>query len=462
YEDRMDPHRSATMFFEALMKIENRDSLSITEAAHRVQGNADPNHYADFEQQGRDLVAELLAEEGINTDGTSEADTSQSLSTNCATTGSADGEGIPDQTALGEPSSQIACPEGSTDLGVHDGAYQGDRIPIRLCSIEGTVCTGSDCRAGDLGGRARGEVVINARFAPYFQAWLASVREQGKDPVFSSSFRSWETQSRISGGGSNANAAANGKSHHQTGAAVDVSGLPGSYNKNQCSGYAPDGGCMTGGDLWTALHAAGHNHGMTVHDQEFWHFEFILSGDHRGRTNSFATLRQRQPKDEHRTDHHRPGRQQPPLDRRIPRLAHPRHRTGSPDRRHEPDPRLRRTHEPDHQPPRPGEQRRDVQPPDRPRRSGLDRAPLRTPTHPYSGLGAGGGTHRRPPHRPGIRPHRHRCSAPRAPGGPRPRDDATAHHRSRAGAARNHPRDAAGRSCAPARARNQPAAAHRY
>ncbi|HLS72694.1 MAG TPA: hypothetical protein VK046_02915 [Actinomycetaceae bacterium] len=290
YEDRMDPHRSATMFFEALMKIENRDSLSITEAAHRVQGNADPNHYADFEQQGRDLVAELLAEEGINTDGTSEADTSQSLSTNCATTGSADGEGIPDQTALGEPSSQIACPEGSTDLGVHDGAYQGDRIPIRLCSIEGTVCTGSDCRAGDLGGRARGEVVINARFAPYFQAWLASVREQGKDPVFSSSFRSWETQSRISGGGSNANAASNGKSHHQTGAAVDVSGLPGSYNKNQCSGYAPDGGCMTGGDLWTALHAAGLNHGMTVHDQEFWHFEFILSGDHRGRTNPFETL----------------------------------------------------------------------------------------------------------------------------------------------------------------------------
>src|SRR5699024_5219068 len=101
---------------------------------------------------------------------------------------------------------------------------------------------------------------------------------------------SWETQSRISGGGSNANAASNGKSHHQTGAAVDVSGLPGSYNKNQCSGYAPDGGCMTGGDLWTALHAAGLNHGMTVHDQEFWHFEFILSGDHRGRTNPFETL----------------------------------------------------------------------------------------------------------------------------------------------------------------------------
>lgn len=288
YEDRMDPHQSATMFFEALKKIENRDSLSITEAAHRVQGNADPNHYADFAQQGRQLVATILSDEGIDSDGTSGQKSSSGTGTNCAAP--AGGEGIPDQATLGEPSTELSCPSGSTDLGVHDGAYQGNRIPIRLCSITGTVCTGSDCRSGDLGGLARGEVVINARFAPYFQAWLASVRDQGYDPTFSSSFRSWETQSRISGGGSNSNAAGSGKSHHQTGAAWDVSGLPGSYNKNQCTGKAPDGGCKTSGDLWAAMHAAGLNHGVTVHDQEFWHLEFILSGGHRGRTNPFATL----------------------------------------------------------------------------------------------------------------------------------------------------------------------------
>ena len=286
YEDRMDPYRSATMFFEALKKVEDRDSLSITAAAHRVQGNADPNHYADYEQQGRELVAALIADEGIDTDGGASKDAPRG--TNCAAP--AGGEGVPDQTTLGEPSAEISCPEGSADLGVHDGAYQGKRIPIRLCSISGTVCTGADCRTGDLGGRARGEVVINARFAPHFQAWLASVRGQGYDPTFSSSFRSWESQSRISGGGSNANAANAGKSHHQTGAAVDVSGLPGSYSKNQCTGKSPDGGCATSGDLWQAMHANGLNHGLTVHDQEFWHFEFILSGDHRGRTNPFAQL----------------------------------------------------------------------------------------------------------------------------------------------------------------------------
>lgn len=285
YEDRMDPHTSATMFFEALKKVPNRDALSITEAAHRVQGNADPNHYANFEQEGRDLVAAILADEGIDTDPSTDE---PATGTNCAAP--AGGEGVPDQNTLGDPSTEISCPEGSTDLGVHDGAYQGNRIPIRLCSITGTVCTGSDCRSGDLGGRARGEAVINARFAPYFQAWLASVREQGYDPTFSSTFRSWESQARISGGGSNANAANAGRSHHQTGGAWDVSALPGSYNKNQCTGKAPDGACMTSGDLWATMHATGLDHGITVHDQEFWHFEFILSGEHRGRTNPFATL----------------------------------------------------------------------------------------------------------------------------------------------------------------------------
>lgn len=293
YEDRMDPHTSATMFFEALKKVPNRDALSITEAAHRVQGNADPNHYAAFEQQGRELVAAIRADDDpapddTSSDGGGTTNSAGGTGTNCASASGA--EGIPDQNTLGQPSTDISCPDGSTDLGVHDGAFQGSRVPLRLCSITGTVCTGSDCRSGDLGGLARGEAIINARFAPYFQAWLASVRAQGYDPTFSSTFRSWASQSRISRGGSNTNAANVGKSHHQTGAAWDVSGLPGRYSKNQCTGKAPDGGCMTTGDLWAAMHATGLQHGITVHDQEFWHFEFILSGDHRGRTNPFATL----------------------------------------------------------------------------------------------------------------------------------------------------------------------------
>ena len=277
YEDRMDPHTSATNFFRALAQIEDRESMALTLAGHRVQGNANPHHYAAYEQAARTLVAAIKGED----------DGSFTISGNTGGCIPVSAEGIPDQTLHGQPSTHLACPEGSTDLGVHDGAYQGNRIPIRLCSITGTVCTGSDCRAGSLGGIARGEVVMNAQYAPYFMAWIAAVRGAGYDPTFSSSFRSWSTQARISGGGSNSNAATNGNSHHQAGAAVDASGLPGSYNKNRCTGKTPDGGCMTSGDLWRVLHQLGLAHGITVHDQEFWHFEFILSGEHRGRSNPF-------------------------------------------------------------------------------------------------------------------------------------------------------------------------------
>lgn len=48
YEDRMDPHRSATNFFLELIKIKNRDDLEPTIVAHRVQRNADPHHYARY------------------------------------------------------------------------------------------------------------------------------------------------------------------------------------------------------------------------------------------------------------------------------------------------------------------------------------------------------------------------------------------------------------------------------
>lgn len=259
----------------------------MTLAAHRVQGNADPNHYADFEEAATELVTALAGDGTVAglEEGESTAVMGFTLQNgNCVPV--SDGS-IPDQTQHGEPSTGLACPEGTTDLGIHDGAYDGARVPIRLCSVHDTVCTGADCAPGALGGLARGEVILNARYAAYFQAWLAEVREAGYDPTFSSSFRSWETQARISGGGSNSNAATSGKSHHQTGAAVDVAGLPGHYSKGQCTGTAPDGACMTNGELWTAMHSLGLNYGVTVHDQEFWHFEFILSGGHRGRANPF-------------------------------------------------------------------------------------------------------------------------------------------------------------------------------
>jgi murein DD-endopeptidase MepM/ murein hydrolase activator NlpD len=59
YADRMDPTISATNFFRALLAVDGWATLSPTEAAHRVQRNADPGYYAQFWDAAGQVVAAL-------------------------------------------------------------------------------------------------------------------------------------------------------------------------------------------------------------------------------------------------------------------------------------------------------------------------------------------------------------------------------------------------------------------
>jgi hypothetical protein len=59
YSDRMTPTIAATHFFQKLVRIPDWKSLTPTEAAHRVQVNADPNHYASYWPAAVDVVAAL-------------------------------------------------------------------------------------------------------------------------------------------------------------------------------------------------------------------------------------------------------------------------------------------------------------------------------------------------------------------------------------------------------------------
>lgn len=59
YEDRMDPYISATNFFTALKDVDDWQNLEPTIAAHRVQRNADPNHYATHWNDASDVVEAL-------------------------------------------------------------------------------------------------------------------------------------------------------------------------------------------------------------------------------------------------------------------------------------------------------------------------------------------------------------------------------------------------------------------
>lgn len=62
YEDRMDPHTSATNFFKAMQQVEGWERLEPSIAIHRTQRNADPNHYTRFRDQATQIVKALGGE----------------------------------------------------------------------------------------------------------------------------------------------------------------------------------------------------------------------------------------------------------------------------------------------------------------------------------------------------------------------------------------------------------------
>ena len=61
YEDRMDPHRSATSFFRVLATVAGREQMQPTRVANRVQRNADPDHYTRWWQPAVAVVDALTA-----------------------------------------------------------------------------------------------------------------------------------------------------------------------------------------------------------------------------------------------------------------------------------------------------------------------------------------------------------------------------------------------------------------
>lgn len=62
YEDRMDPYRSSTSFYRALMKVPGWEAMEPTLAAHAVQRNADPFHYRRSWSPAEEVVAALVGE----------------------------------------------------------------------------------------------------------------------------------------------------------------------------------------------------------------------------------------------------------------------------------------------------------------------------------------------------------------------------------------------------------------
>ena len=179
-------------------------------------------------------------------------------------------------TALTQPSASLSCPAGTTDHGTATAFYRGQGKPIRLCSLDGVT---------DLSGRP---IVMNATIAPAFVQFWTEAEAHGLELTITSSYRSHAKQQSLyanSPGG----AARPGWSNHEFGMAFDIGGFPSSYSRHNCGPtQTPEAACSypgTGANLerWKKLRELGLKHSMYIHDEEFWHIEFIPSGLHRGR-----------------------------------------------------------------------------------------------------------------------------------------------------------------------------------
>jgi hypothetical protein len=62
--ERLDPYRSALLFFDRLAALAGWEALTPTAAAHAVQRNADPDHYARFFEPAARIVQALTAAAG--------------------------------------------------------------------------------------------------------------------------------------------------------------------------------------------------------------------------------------------------------------------------------------------------------------------------------------------------------------------------------------------------------------
>ncbi|GAA1491509.1 phage tail tip lysozyme [Brachybacterium sacelli] len=178
--------------------------------------------------------------------------------------------------ALIQPSASLSCPDGTADNGTTTAYYQGQGKPIRLCALDDVT---------DLNGRP---IVMNATIAPEFVEFWTDAEAQGLELTITSSYRSHATQQSLyanSPGG----AARPGWSNHEFGMAFDIGNFPASYSRHNCGPtQTPEAACSypgTGADLerWKKLRELGLKHGMYIHDEEFWHIEFIPSGLHRDR-----------------------------------------------------------------------------------------------------------------------------------------------------------------------------------
>lgn len=180
-------------------------------------------------------------------------------SSNDIVTGSNPASDKVDLATLYQPSGDIACADGSNDLGIQDGYHAGKKLKVRLCAVQGIPETGDLSTVSG----ANGKLVVNSRMSAIYVKLGQDAKAAGLGDVSAGEgFRTMARQQYFydcykSGSCNSGNQAAPpGYSNHQSGVAVDwsasvynwlSSGHAKDYGIKKCNcseawHYSPDGG----------------------------------------------------------------------------------------------------------------------------------------------------------------------------------------------------------------------------
>ncbi len=173
-----------------------------------------------------------------------------------------------------ETSANIDCYPKTVDLGIHDGYVSGEKVPMRLCALPNLPSTSAESIAGSayyIEG-ANGMAIVNSRVSGAWYSLVDKALSDGVDLAAYSSFRTYEHQAIICGGCDGKKAARPGYSPHQSGVAIDFSGMGDVYIKsaNSCSNKA-----QFNSDAYRWMEANANAFGFKQYVRESWHWDAI-------------------------------------------------------------------------------------------------------------------------------------------------------------------------------------------
>jgi hypothetical protein len=170
-----------------------------------------------------------------------------------------------------ESSVDVACAEGTIDLGIHTGYTSGTPVQHKLCAVTNLPSSSSESTPGStyyIQG-ADGKAIINSRLSGALYAMINDAKAAGVTLTAASSFRTMAHQQSLFKGDTRS-VASPGSSPHQAATAIDFTKMG---SKGGSSSDCSDRKRADGNPGWDWLFKNAEKYGFKQYSYEPWHWD---------------------------------------------------------------------------------------------------------------------------------------------------------------------------------------------